>query len=59
MGLMLGVLSTRTAIAGNYYNKYYDGDDGYGYGKTADDDFIDLSYQDFDQVSMMPVSCVN
>ena len=50
-------------MAGSYYNKYYDeggngGDDGY-YGKNADDDFIDLSYQDFDQVSLMPVSCVN
>jgi len=26
---------------------------------TTDDDYVDLSGQDFDNVSVMPISCVN
>lgn len=26
---------------------------------NADDDYVDLSGEDFDKISMMPVSCVN
>ncbi len=55
--LVLGLISpycTRTALGANYDDaaaKYY--------GGNADDDFVDLSNQNFDQVSLMPVSCVN
>ena len=36
------------------------GDDAGDDGKNGDDDdYIDLSNEDFDQVSIMPVSCVN
>lgn len=49
-------------MGSSYYNKYYDDDYRQTYmssNGTADDDFIDLSYTDFDSVSLMPVSCVN
>lgn len=50
-GLFLVVLALLGAVgpasaASSYYNK-------------TDDDFVDLSTQDFDAVSIMPVSCVN
>ncbi len=49
------------AAAGNYnnYNKNYNNDDGDDASALSDDDYIDLSGEDFDQVSLMPVSCVN
>jgi len=61
--LLLGLVAGR-AMAGNYYNNYnnnnYYGDDGGASGNgNADDDYIDLSDADFENVSIMPVSCVN
>jgi len=54
--LLLGLMSTSVTGA-SYYNKYYD--DAVSSGSNTDDDFIDLSSIDLDQVSLMPVSCVN
>ena len=34
-------------------------DDAYYKKNGDDDDYIDLGDEDFDQVSVMPVSCVN
>ena len=56
--LVLLLLLAPAVVANNYYNKYYD-DDGNANSGNADDDFIDLSSQDLDKVSIMPVSCVN
>jgi hypothetical protein len=58
--LLALLLAVDPAAAGNnYYNKYYNkNDDGNG-GGNADDDLVDLSNEDFDAVSLMPVSCVN
>ena len=40
------------AAAGNQYYNYDD-------GAKSDDDVVDLSNEDMDSVSLMPVSCVN
>ncbi len=50
-GLFLVVLALLGAVGpasaeSSYYNK-------------TDDDYVDLSAQDFDAVSIMPISCVN
>ena len=64
-GLSLFLLALLQAVgpaaAGNkYYNQYYNkNDDGNNGGGNADDDLVDLSSEDFDAVSLMPVSCVN
>ena len=52
--LVLFVLLAPAVVANNYDN----GGNGNG-GNADDDDFIDLSSQDLDKVSIMPVSCVN
>ena len=53
LGLLLpfSVLHTELAAEDDAAATYY--------GGNADDDYINLSYEDFDQVSLMPVSCVN
>lgn len=40
--------------AANYY-----GDSNNSNGAESTDDFVDLSSQDFDKVSIMPISCIN
>jgi len=52
--LLLG-LAIVPSIAEDAY--YVEGDDAAVSG--SDDDFVDLSGEDFDQMSLMPVSCVN
>lgn len=59
LSLLLGILALAVVQvqAANYYND----DDAYsGSGSgNADDDYVDLSGEDFDSASLMPVSCVN
>jgi len=53
-GLFLVVLALLGAVGPASANDYYENS-----GNTTDDDFVDLSTQDFDAVSLMPVSCVD
>lgn len=65
------ILNLFQVHAANYYNKnysnkyynniqYYDDDDsGKSSSSGSDDDYVDLSNEDFDNVSLMPISCVN
>jgi hypothetical protein len=54
--LLLALLQAiRPAVAANYYNNYYNSSSN----SNTDDDLVDLSNEDFDAVSLMPVSCVN
>lgn len=51
--LLLGLFANPSMAANDDAAAYY------GNNGNADDDYVDLSYQDFDQISLMPVSCVN
>jgi hypothetical protein len=52
--LLLGLI-TGPAMAGN---NYYDAADD-AVAAVNDDNYVDLSYSDFDSISLMPVSCVS
>jgi hypothetical protein len=51
-GLFLVVIALLGAVGPT--TAYYEAN-----SNTTDDDYVDLSGQDFDNVSVMPISCVN
>lgn len=52
--IVLALLALWSAVAPASGAMYYGGD-----SNSTDDNYVDLSNEDFDSISVMPISCVN